>query len=345
MSTIYMQEVRSDRPANQNGLDFVDLLKGRAIFLLMATIVISIFGSISFEQFGNVDNFKSILLNVSTTAIVAVGMMILLISGVFDLSVGAVFGLAGAIAANLMFYHDVHWIPSVLVAIIVSLLIGLVNGMLIAKIRVNPLIVTLAMLGLIRGVIRIIAGSGIIDLPDGFLMIADVQIWGFRIPILYLVMVVILFAFLVHRTSFFRKYFYIGANEEAANLSGINIVKMRVISFMLVSGLSGIAGIIYTSRLTMAMETVGVGLEMQVLTACFLGGASLSGGKGSVFGAVMGTIFVGLIANIIVISRINSYWINIVIYTTLLITVTMDVMINELNLKIPKSTRDFLFRT
>ena len=319
------------------------LIKNRSAFLFLSISLVSIVGSIAFTQYGSLENFKSILLSVSTTTIVAIGMMILLISGVFDLSVGAVFGLAGAVAANLMFHHDINWIPAVMAAIFVSMMIGLINGILIAKIKVNPLMVTLAMLGVIRGVIRLLAGSGIIDLPDGYLMIADIEILGFRIPILYMVITLAIFMFIVHKTTFFRKYFYIGANEEAANLSGTNIVKMRIISFMLVSGLAGVAGIIYTSRLTMAMETVGVGLEMQVLTACFLGGASLSGGKGSVLGAMMGTLFVGVIANLIVISRINSYWINVVIYTTLLITVTIDVLINKIQIKIPTESRKIVF--
>jgi ribose transport system permease protein len=318
------------------------IFKSRAAFLFLSILLVSIVGSIAFEQYGSLDNFKSILLSVSTTAIVAIGMMILLISGVFDLSVGAVFGLAGAVAANLMFHHDIHWIPAVLASICVSMMIGLFNGVLIAKIKVNPLIVTLAMLGVIRGVIRLIAGSGIIDLPDGFLMIADIEILGFRIPIVYMVITLAIFAFMVHKTIFFRKYFYIGTNEEAANLSGINIIRMRVVSFVLMSGLAGVGGLIYTSRLTMAMETVGVGLEMQVLTACFLGGASLSGGKGSVLGAMMGTLFVGVIANLIVISRINSYWINVVIYTTLLITVTTDVLINKIQIRVPTKTREIV---
>jgi len=274
-------------------------------------------------------NLKSFLLNLSCNSIVAIGMMILLISGAFDLSVGSVFGLAGCIAGNLMFYHQANWILSVFIALIVCIGIGALNGTLISKVGVDPLVATLAMMGLVRGFALIIGGTGIIGLPDGFLKIADSKLLHMRIPIWYMIVIIIIFTFLVSKVVFFRKYYYIGVNEKAANLTGINVVKMRIISFMIASGLAAVAGIILTSRLTVALSSSGEGLELRVITACILGGASLSGGKGSVMGAVMGTIFVALINNLMIIAKVGSYWQSVVIGSILLIAVTADAVLNK----------------
>ena len=305
------------------------LLKQRPAFLGVLTVFIAVTAAIIFKPFATILNLKSFLLNISTNMIVAIGMMILLISGAFDLSVGSVAGLTGALSANLMYYGGVNWVVSVTTALILAVGIGLLNGVLIAKVGVNPLIETLAMMGLIRGFALLVGGTGIIGLPDGFLKIADNKFIGIRTPIWYMIFIAVIFSFLVSKTLFFRRYYYIGSNEKAANLSGINIVKMRIVSFMIASGLAGIGGIILTSRLQTALASLGNGLELRVITACILGGASLAGGQGSIFGALMGTIFIAVLNNIMIIARMRSYWQMIVIGSILLIAVTLDAVINR----------------
>jgi ribose transport system permease protein len=285
--------------------------------------------SFSFNAFATLLNVKSIILNMSTYAIVAIGMMLLLISGVFDLSVGSVFGFSGAVAGSLMYYYGVNTWFAVFVAILGCLGIGAFNGTLIARVGVNPLIVTLGMMGLVRGLDYLVAGTGIFELPRAFFKIADNTILGLRIPIWYMVLIAVVFSFLVSKTIFFRKYYYIGVNQRAAALTGINVVKMRIFSFMISSGLAGIAGIIMTSRLEIAMSTLGVGLEFRVITACVLGGASLSGGKGSVLDAIMGTLFMAIVSNLMIVAKIHVYWQNIVTGLIFLIAVTVDAMLNK----------------
>ena len=319
-----------DRDKNMENITILKkLLKNRPAFLGLIIVGISIIASFIFKPFATTLNLKSLLLNMSTNTIVAIGMMILLISGAFDLSVGSVFGLAGALSANLMFYQNVNWALSVIIALLVCIGIGAFNGVLIAKVGVNPLIETLAMMGLIRGLALLVGGTGIIGLPDGFLKIADNKFLWLRIPVWYMVGIVIIFTFLVSKTVFFRKYYYIGSNEKAANLSGINIGKMRIISFMISSGLAGVGGIILTSRLQTALASLGNGLELRVITACILGGASLAGGQGSVLGAVMGTMFVAVLNNLMIIARISTYWQGVVIGTILLMAVTSDAIMNR----------------
>jgi len=305
------------------------LLENRAAFLGILIVLIGLASSIIFKTFFTPINMKSLILNLSTEAIVAIGMMLLLISGCFDLSAGSVFGLSGAIAARMMyFYHYPVWI-SVLTGLLVCIAIGAFNGFLIAKVGVNPLIVTLAMMGLVRGFVRIAAGTGLIGFPAAFTNISCTTVFGLRMPVWYMVILTILFSYLVSKTVFFRKYYYLGANEQAAKLSGINVVRMRVISFMFMSGLAGIAGIIFSSRIESALSTLGVGMELRSITACVLGGASLAGGQGGVLGAVLGTVFVAVINNLMIIGKVNTYWQKVVVGTILLTAVTIDAAISR----------------
>jgi ribose transport system permease protein len=307
---------------------FRAIIGNRAAFLGLLVVVIGTGASVAFKAFSSPVNLKSFVLNLSTEAIVSIGMMVLLISGCFDLSAGSVFGLAGAIAARFMYYnHWAVWI-SVLISFLVCISIGAFNGVLIAKVGVNPLIVTLAMMGLVRGFVRIIAGTGIIGFPAAFTGIASTTILGLRLPIWYMAALTSLFSFVASKTVFFRKYYYIGSNEKAAMLSGMNISRMRIVSFMLMAGLSAFSGITFSARIETSLSTLGNGMELRAITACVLGGASINGGQGSVLGAVIGTLFVGVINNLMIIGKINTYWQQVVTGTILLTAVVLDAVLH-----------------
>ncbi len=305
------------------------ILKNRTITLFFLILIVSIVAGMIYRTFPTAANFRAIILNMSIDTIVAIGMMILLISGVFDLSVGSVIALSGAVAARLVYYQHVNTWVAIAIAMLISLAIGLFNGVMIAKVGVNPMIVGISMMGIIRGVAMLVAGSGIANLPKEFIKIADIQFLGLRIPVWYMLVLVFIFYLLVTKTKFFKRYFYIGGNEKAAMLSGINVVKMRIISFMISSGLAGLAGIILTSRLGAAVSSTGQSMEMRTITACILGGASLAGGQGGIVGAALGTLFMGLINNLMVISKISTNWQSIVIGAILMLAITLDVFITK----------------
>ncbi len=305
------------------------ILKNRTITLFFLILIVSIVAGMIYRTFPTAANFRAIILNMSIDTIVAIGMMILLISGVFDLSVGSVIALSGAVAARLVYYQHVNTWVAIAIAMLISLAIGLFNGVMIAKVGVNPMIVGISMMGIIIGVAMLVAGSGIANLPKEFIKIADIQFLGLRIPVWYMLVLVFIFYLLVTKTKFFKRYFYIGGNEKAAMLSGINVVKMRIISFMISSGLAGLAGIILTSRLGAAVSSTGQSMEMRTITACILGGASLAGGQGGIVGAALGTLFMGLINNLMVISKISTNWQSIVIGAILMLAITLDVFITK----------------
>ncbi|NIJ53862.1 substrate-binding domain-containing protein [Dyadobacter arcticus] len=296
------------------------------IYTLTLTIgVIAVAASIIYpDQFPTFQNFSQIFLNLSIDTIVAVGMMLLMISGAFDLSVGSVVAFSSCLAAYLMFFMHVPVPVALLISLLASLSIGGINGYLIAYQGINPMIQTLAMMGIVRGLALLVSGAGIQGLPYWFNAISQSRLLGIQMPIWYMLLIVIAVAFLTRNTTFLKRYYFIGGNDKAAELSGINVKKMRLFSFMLISLLAGFAGILLASRLGAALPTSGRNLELRVITAVILGGASLQGGTGKIQGALLGAILMGLIANIMIIARVSGYWQEIILGIILILAVWID---------------------
>lgn len=298
-----------------------DRVYALAVMLVIAILLTSLIFPSTFPTF---TNFSQILLNLSTDSIVAVGMMLLLITGAFDLSVGSTVAFVGCLAAWLMQVFGVPVAPAIALALAAGLIIGALNGYLIAYVGINPMIQTLAMMGIVRGLALLVSGSGIQNLPYWFNAIGQSKLLGIQMPVWYLVIVVCLFTFLLRRSVFFRRYYYIGANERAADLSGIRVQRMMLYSFVIMAGLASVAGILLSSRLGAALPTMGRGLELKVITAAILGGASLSGGSGKIPGALLGAMFMGIVSNIMVIARVSGYWQEVILGIILIVTLVLD---------------------
>ena len=297
----------------------------RVFSLAAAIILLCVIMTIVYpSQFATAQNFSQLLLNLSIDTIVAVGMMILMISGMFDLSVGSVVAFSGGMAGYLMYYHHVNFLFAIAAGLSLSLVIGFLNGWLIAKVGINPMIQTLAMMGIVRGFALMLSGAGIQNFPYGFIYIGQSKLLGLQAPVWYMIAIVLIFQFLVSRTAFFRRYYFIGGNERAAKLSGIRVERMKVWAFVISAGLAGVAGILLSSRLGAALSTSGRGLELRVITAVILGGASLAGGYGKIWGAFLGALFMALINNMLIISRVSGYWQEIILGLILIVAVGLD---------------------
>ena len=306
------------------------LLQERTYSLTITILLVGIGAAIAFPQtFPTFGNWSQLLLNLSIDTIVAVGMMLLLIAGVFDLSVGSVVAFAGGLAAYGMIVFG--WPVGVVIGITLlsTGLIGALNGYLIAYQGVNPMIQTLAMMGIVRGGALLVSGSGIQNLPYWFNAISQSRLLGVQMPVWYMLLTVGVFAFLMNKTVFFRRYYYIGGNEKAADLSGIRVRRMKLYGFMLTSVLAGIAGLLLTSRLGTALPTAGRGLELRVITAVILGGASLAGGHGKIMGALLGAVFMGLVSNVMVLARVSGYWQEIILGLILIMAVWTDMALRK----------------
>ncbi len=306
-------------------MDIKKYFQDRVATLCMGIVLLCLLMTFIYPgQFATIPNFSQLLLNLSIDTIVAVGMMVLMIGGMFDLSVGSVVAFSGGLAGYLMYYEDVNFLVAVFAGISGSVLIGLLNGLLIAKAGINPMIQTLAMMGVVRGAALMLSGAGIQNFPYEFTVIGQSRLSGLQAPVWYMIGIVALFSFLVNKTTFFRRYYFIGGNERAAKLSGIPVDKMKIAAFIISALLAGIAGILLSSRLGAALSTSGRGLELRVITAVILGGASLSGGHGRITGAFLGALFMALINNMLIIGRVSGYWQEIILGLVLILAVGLD---------------------
>ena len=274
--------------------------------------------------FLNKDNILAILLAASFETMVAIGMTLLLISGGFDLSVGSTFAFAGVVAGILL-RSNVPVFVSVIAGLVAGGAVGYLNGIIIAKIKVNPLITTLAMMSIIRGVVFVITrGLGVSNLPDGFNVIGQVKVVGVQSPIIIMVILVIISGLLFKYSVYFRQYFYIGGNENAALYSGIKVDRLKIIAYVLSGTTAGLAGILTAARMGGALSTAGTGMELRVITACIIGGCSLAGGEGSMWGSFLGVILMVLVANAFNLTGVSPYWQRTIYGSILLAAVLID---------------------
>jgi ribose/xylose/arabinose/galactoside ABC-type transport system permease subunit len=205
-----------------------------------------------------------------------------------------------------------------------GMVLGAVNGLLVTRFKINALIATLATLSIYRGGLQLVSGAGVTNIGNGFTVFGQTQILGIYSPFWFMAIIVAVFMVLVGRTRYFRQAYYIGGNPRAAKLSGIN-VETTVFSFFVIMGfLAGLAGALLASRLNTAVVLAGQGVELKVITAVVLGGASLSGGVGTIFGAFLGVLFMALLQNAMIVAGINPFWQLIVVGIVLLVSVGLD---------------------
>lgn len=304
---------------------FNRLLRQRESMLVMVNLLIVVFLMFASPVFFSLGNFTAIMISLSIEAIIAVAMTNLLISGGFDMSVGSVACFSGMLAAYLWKMASFPPILAIILGIVSGGLIGIFNGVLVAKIKITPFVVTLASLNIFRGIVYAITqGKSIAGLPREFRLLGQSDIAGIQMPIIIAIILVIIGHFLLKHWRFFRQNYYIGGNEKAALLSGINVSRMKIINYMLTGLFAGFAGVVQAGRLGAAMSTTGEGLEMKVLTAVIIGGASLQGGEGTIIGTFLGSILMALVTNGINLIGVNVYWQTFIVGITLLIAVIID---------------------
>ena len=274
-------------------------------------------------------NLRSVLVGLVPGAIMAVGMAVLLASGGFDLSVAAVMALCGTIAAWL----TVQGVPvpmAILLTLLLGLLIGSGNGALVTFLGINPLIATLGTMSIARGLALVITeGYNISSLPDSFTQLGEQGPLKLPWMVWITLALIILGDLALRRTRFLRQVYYIGGNERAARVSGIPVDGMRVFTYMLSGTLAALAGILLVARLSTAVPTAGAGLELTVIAAAVIGGASLAGGEGSVLGAVLGIAFLSIISNALTLLSVSIFWQIVVTGVVLIAAVSIDVLLRR----------------
>jgi len=292
-----------------------------ALFLIIGGLIVNIY----LPGFLGWTNFKVILLGMSFDAIIAVGMTILLVSGGFDLSVGAVMALGGTVT-GMALGSGTPVAVAIAEGILVGALVGLVNGLVIARLGVNPLITTLGTMSVVNGAVLLLtAEQGVSNLPAVFSQpVGQDTPLGIQTPILVMAVIVLVGDILLRRSRFLRQNYYIGANIKSARLSGINVTRIQIFNYILVAGLSAVAGILTAARQSGISTNTGGPDALQVIAAVVIGGASLSGGEGTILGAFLGLFLLNAILNVISGLGINPDWGPVITGAVLVLAVTLD---------------------
>lgn len=305
---------------------FVDIRELTLVVLIGVIIVVMANVNPYFLSFSN---FRAVAVGMAPTAIIVIGMAILLASGGFDLSVGSVMALSSTVVAMLL----LAGLPiplAVLCGLVLGAGIGVVNGLLVTGLGINPLIATLGTMSIARGIALVLTeGFSVSSLPQAFGWIGKADIGGFPVIVIVTLVLVLVFDLAVRHTRFFRQVYFIGANEKAAMLSGIHVNRVRIIAYALTGVLAALAGVLLASRLMSGTPTAGNGIELQVLAAAVIGGASLRGGEGTILGAFLGVVFVALINNTMTMLAVSIYWQMIVIGSVLVAAVALDMLIRS----------------
>ena len=269
-------------------------------------------------------NFSAVMLNAAQTGILVTGMMLLMIAGMFDLSIGSTLAFAGVVSAAMVAWYGLPPALALLGGIAAGALLGAVNGLIVTRIRINALIATLATMAIYRGVTQLVSGTGITPIGAGFKVYGQSVLFGLQMPFWVMLAVVLVGGWAVAQTRFFRQFYFIGGNARAAQLSGIRVQRLTLIGFVIMGALAGLAGVLGAARLNSAVVTAGIGIELSVITATVLGGASLRGGEGSILGGVLGVLFIALVQNALIINGVGVFWQNIIIGLVLLLAVSLD---------------------
>lgn len=311
------------RSRSRTWLDRVATNRPLLLIVLIALLIV-VMTILRPDTFARPANAAVILLDTAQTGILACGMMVLMIAGMFDLSIGGNLAFSGIVAGMAAKYFGVPPLLAFGLGCLWGAILGAVNGLLVTRFKINALIATLATLSIYRGLLQLVSGAGVTNIGNGYTVFGQTQLLGIYSPFWFMAVILAIFVVLVGRTRFFRQAYYIGGNPRAAKLSGISVERTVFIFFVIMGFLAGLAGALLASRLNTAVVLAGQGVELKVITAVVLGGASLAGGVGTIMGAFLGVLFMALLQNAMIIAGINPFWQLIVVGLVLLVSVGLD---------------------
>ncbi len=291
--------------------------------------------SLASDKFLTVDNGLNVLRQISINLCLSLGMTLVILSGGIDLSVGSVLALCGAVAAGLLkngialprfnVLLEFTVVGAILAALLVGVALGTFNGIMITRLRLPPFVATLGMLSIARGLTMLWTGGfPITGLGASFGIMGTGQWLGVPMPVWISAALVVLFVVVLRRTRFGRYVYAVGGNERAALFSGVNVNRIKLLVYTLGGTLSAVAGLLVASRLDSATPNAGFSYELDSIAAVVIGGTSLSGGRGSVWGTVLGCLIIGVLNNGLVLLQVSPFWQQVIKGGVILAAVALD---------------------
>jgi len=302
---------------------------------LIALVIMVVAMSLLSDTFLTPDNGWNILRQISVNLCLSIGMTLIILSGGIDLSVGAILALAGAVAAGVLKNGiAIPWIDTliqftlagaIVAGVGVGLALGWFNGFVITRFRLPPFVATLGMFSIARGLTMLWTGGfPITGLGAGFGYIGTGILFGIPLPVWIGAALVALFVVLTMKTRFGRYLYAVGGNERAAKLTGLKVNNIKIWVYTLGGGLAGIAGLLVTARLDSAQPNAGLGDELDSIAAVVIGGTSLSGGRGTITGTVIGCLIIGVLNNGLFLLNVSPFWQQVIKGLVILAAVAID---------------------
>jgi ribose transport system permease protein len=302
---------------------------------LIALFILCLVISMLSDNFFTINNGWNVMRQIAVNVCISVGMTLVILTAGIDLSVGSVLALCGAITAGLLKYGielpsaslfiGFTLLGAVLAGVLTGTILGLFNGWTITKFKVPPFVATLAMLTIARGLTMLwTKGHPISNLGTDFAYFGTGWLLGIPVPVWIASIVVLLAVFITQKTKLGRYIYAIGGNENAAKLSAINIKRVKITVYAIAGALAALGGLIITSRLDSAQPNAGASYELDAIAAVVIGGTSLSGGKGSIWGTVLGAVIIGVLNNGLVLLDVSPFWQQVVKGAVILLAVIID---------------------
>lgn len=312
--------MRADATGVHKRISFKMQGLGSIIGLLLIVVVLAV----TADNFLTVNNLLNVLRQISINALIAFGMTFVILTGGIDLSVGSILALSSALAAGLM-AGGTNTFLAVAAGLGAGVLMGTVNGLLVAKGRLAPFIVTLATMTVFRGFTLVYTdGKPITGLNKDFAIFGKGYFLQIPMPIIWMGIAFAVLYIILKHTTFGRRVYGIGSNEEAMWLSGIDISKIKIVVYAISGLFASVSGIILTSRLNSAQPTAGAAYELDAIAAVVLGGTSLSGGRGKIAGTLVGAVIIGVLDNGLNLLNVSSFYQQVVKGAVILIAVLFD---------------------
>ncbi len=312
------------------------MVKGRRLFqeatLLIAIAVLVALSAWRDPTFLNAYNLQVIAREAALFGIMGIGETLVILTGGIDLSPGSLVALSGVIVAYLMVFMHLPILVAVIVVIVLGVLIGVWHGLFVTKLRVPPFIITLGTLSAARGFATVICttvtgGQPIVNLPESFSVLGQGSLWGWLpVPVVPLLIFAVLAGLVLYRMRWGRYIFAVGGNLEAARLAGVPVDAVRFGCYMTSGGLAALAGILTASYVNSGDPNVGVAWELYVIAAVVIGGTSLMGGQGTLWGTLLGALFMSVLKNGLLFWNVPPPWHEVVIGAVVVSAVTIDTL-------------------
>lgn len=315
--------VSTSATESQGRLNRLRIPRVREFGLVLALLILSGAISLASPYFLKPLNIFNVLRQVSVIGIMCIGQTMVLVAGGLDLSVASVVSMAGCAAAWMLGHEANPWL-AVLVGVLSGTVAGLLNGLVVTKLKIHSFIVTLGMLSIAQGAALLIGGGLPLNFRGPFQFIGQGYVWQIPASVLIMFALAILGSIFMGRSVLGRRIYAVGGNERAALVSGIQIDRVRMFVFMVSGTLAGLCGIIVGANLAVADPTVATGWELDVIAAAVIGGASLSGGEGTVWGALLGAAIMGVLRNAFVLLHVSGYWQLVTIGAVVILAVAFD---------------------